>query len=437
LQYNYFDRDPERLLFVTADRQVTGAQFLGHVYRVADALPDRKYAINFCDSRYDFAVAFFAALLRGQSNLLLPGRGPEFLAAASTDLTDAYVLSSRISGAASLQEFDMGSVARDGADSHTVPVLPGDQAATTVYTSGTTGLSCAITKTVSNLARGAEINARVLNEAIGTSSGYLVATVPPWHMYGLEWSVLAPMFSDHAVFSGATLFPQDISDALGRCAAPSCLISTPHHLRALVRSSIDHLHINTVLCATAPLSESLEASVVNRVADDVVEIYGCTEMGSMASRSHGSRFTFFPELSHTETDGVVRVSAPHIPDVLTLPDVLDFFADGSFSITGRDTDMVKVAGKRASLAELNRCLLEIQGVEDGVLLQRPEDDRLAAVLVLRDVDAKSVVAQLGTAVERSFLPRLVRVIQELPRNEAGKLKRASLLALFEDQDELA
>ncbi|MDG1462108.1 MAG: AMP-binding protein, partial [Gammaproteobacteria bacterium] len=301
----------------------------------------------------------------------------------------------------------------------------------------TTGASCGISKTVSNLAGGAQINARILDQALGTTSAYLVATVPPWHMYGLEWSVLAPMFSNHKVFSGATLFPQDISDALGRYSATSCLISTPYHLRALVRSRIERLQIKTVLSATAPLSESLEASVVNRVADDLIEIYGCTEMGSMASRRLGSRFNFFPELSHSEADGIVSVSASHIPEVVQLADVLKFFSDGSFNIAGRDTDMVKVAGKRASLAELNQCLVGIQGVEDGVLLQRPGDDRLAAVLVLRDSDLKSVMEQFGSNVERSFLPRLVIVVNELPRNETGKLKRASLLALFEDKDELA
>ena len=61
---------------------VTATTFLAHVRQVAATLPEADSAVNLCEDRYAFLVAFAALVLRGQTNLLPPSRAAHAPAAA-------------------------------------------------------------------------------------------------------------------------------------------------------------------------------------------------------------------------------------------------------------------------------------------------------------------------------------------------------------------
>lgn len=110
---------------------------------------------------------------------------------------------------------------------------------------------------------------------------------------------------------------------------------------------------------------------------------------------------------------------------------------GRFILRGRQADLLEIAGKRASLGELTRRLLEIPGVEDGVMLQLEDRDalgvsRIAAIAVAPGLDEAAILQALRRAVDPVFLPRRLRLVDRLPRNETGKLPRAELLQVFGD-----
>jgi acyl-coenzyme A synthetase/AMP-(fatty) acid ligase len=96
-------------------------------------------------------------------------------------------------------------------------------------------------------------------------------------------------------------------------------------------------------------------------------------------------------------------------------------------------DMVEVAGKRASLADLTRRLLAVPGVEDAVVFQ-PDDavgtvvHRLAALAVAPGLTEAQLLGSLAAVVDPVFLPRPLRLVPSLPRNAVGKLPREALLA---------
>jgi acyl-coenzyme A synthetase/AMP-(fatty) acid ligase len=101
--------------------------------------------------------------------------------------------------------------------------------------------------------------------------------------------------------------------------------------------------------------------------------------------------------------------------------------------------MIKVGGKRASLAELNLKLNAIDGVIDGVFVE-PDSDRhgvgrLAVVAVAPGLDRHAVIEGLAGRVDPVFYPRRVRLVDRLPRNEAGKLPRDALLGLLAEDGE--
>ena len=64
-------------------------------------------------------------------------------------------------------------------------------------------------------------------------------------------------------------------------------------------------------------------------------------------------------------DGTL-VHAPWFVEPVLLQDIVELLGDGQFVVRGRNTDMIEVAGKRASLADLTRRLLAIEGVRDAV-----------------------------------------------------------------------
>ena len=101
---------------------------------------------------------------------------------------------------------------------------------------------------------------------------------------------------------------------------------------------------------------------------------------------------------------------------------------------GRLADLVKLGGKRASLAELNRTLAGVQGVVDGVFVA-PEDldsnptSRLTAYVVAPGRSAEEILGALRGRMDPAFLPRRMVLVDALPRDGLGKLPRQALAAL--------
>jgi acyl-coenzyme A synthetase/AMP-(fatty) acid ligase len=115
-----------------------------------------------------------------------------------------------------------------------------------------------------------------------------------------------------------------------------------------------------------------------------------------------------------------------------LQDTFRVEADGRFAVLGRDIDMVKIGGKRASLADLNQRLKDIAGVEDGFCFIQQGwvgDSRLAAVVVSR-LDKQGIWEGLQPYVDSIFLPRKIYFVDSIPRNGAGKLSKAEMEKLL-------
>jgi acyl-coenzyme A synthetase/AMP-(fatty) acid ligase len=167
----------------------------------------------------------------------------------------------------------------------------------------------------------------------------------------------------------------------------------------------------------------------------VHEIYGCTEAGSMCTRRtlDGERWHPYPGLRLEHRDGVTQVSGAHLDGPTTTPDVVETHADGSITLLGRAADMVKVAGKRASLAELTGKLLGVPGVVDGVVFM-PDSDapqaRPAALVVAPSLAESAILDALAQQMDPVFLPRPLKKVASLPRNSLGKLPREQLLSLL-------
>ncbi len=428
------NRPPSDVLCWRGGRAVTVGRFLAEAAALAARLPERAYAVNLCTDRYRALLGFAAALIRGQETLLCADRAPHRLRALAARFPDAHAIADGpVDTALPVLRPESGALLAEG-EVALAPSIPAERVAAIAFTSGSTGEPAAHAKPWGALVSGAEAAAERfgLRAADGPPAA-VVATVPPQHMYGFETTVMLPLHSAAASVSGETFYPSDVAEALASVPERRVLVTTPLQLRALLAAGVAPPRLATVISATAPLSTAL-ADAVERAWDaSVMEIYGATEAGSMASRRTVADPDWLPYRTVSLHPGGVAVAGL---GPVPLADALEPSPDraGRFRLLGRESDVVKLGGRRASLAELNRLLLGVEGVEDGVFLA-PDDlesnpaARLSAFVVAPDRAAEDILSALRGRVEAIFLPRPVVLVPALPRDGLGKLPRRALLEL--------
>jgi acyl-coenzyme A synthetase/AMP-(fatty) acid ligase len=417
-------------------RAVPVAEFLADVEAVAATLPTARHAVNLCEDRYAFLVAFCAVVVRGQTNLLPPSRAPHAIDEVLAAHPGSYALGeTERDGLVHYVSVRCGM--RDTRAAVDVPEVDGEQAVAIGFTSGSTGQPKANPKTWASVHASTAHNTRTLSEAIGLVNGtlaHIVATVPPQHMYGLELSVFLPLFGPFAVHGGKPFFPADVAAALAEVPAPRVLVTTPIHLQALLRDPVQLPPLAAITSATAPLSQELAAEAEARFGAPVVELFGSTETCVIAHRRTTSETAWrvYPDIVlKPQPDGTL-VDAPYFGQPVVLQDIVELMPGHAFHLCGRNADLVEIAGKRASLADLTRRLLALPGVTDAVALQLDAEDgcgvrRIAALVVAPERSEAALLDDLRLAVDPVFLPRPFRRVAALPRNETGKLARAAVL----------
>ncbi|HET7062670.1 MAG TPA: AMP-binding protein [Rudaea sp.] len=425
------DGDLQRALILDRGQTIDAARFIGQAQALAARLPAGSHAVNLCENRYEFLVAFCAVILAGQTNLLPASRAPRAIADVLHAYPASYALGDR-AHAAQGRHFELPVLADlDAEPARDIPVIAGNQIVAIGFTSGSTGTPKANAKTWASVRVSSAMNAAVLGA--DTAALNLVATVPPQHMYGLEMSVLLPLLSRAAIHSGQPFFPADIAQALAATPAPRVLVTTPIHLRALLRDGAALPPLQAIVTATAPLEQELAAEAERQFAAPVIEVFGSTETCVIAHRRtvHDEPWHLYSGVElHPQPDGTL-VQAPHFAAPTLLQDIVELLPSRQFVLRGRNSDLLEIAGKRASLGDLNRRLLAIAGVEDGVVFALDAESgsvgRLAALVVAPALPEAEILAALRTAVDPVFLPRPLRRVSALPRNSTGKLPRDALL----------
>ena len=266
--------------------------FLSHVQSLAKQLPEKKHIINLCGNRYLFMVSICAAVLRNQINLLPPNKNLATQRRLNERYDDSYVLHDGIEVDSELHSIDLQAITLGSEcfefSTHSMPQVPLEQLALISFTSGSTGDSKPNEKTWRTLLESTAINRRYMLPD-SEKTYHLLATVPGQHMWGLETSVLMALFSASCVVDSKPLFPSDIQRALLQLPEPRALVSTPVHLRALAASELPFPKTEIVLCATSPLTQTLAENIEQAFAADLHEVYGCSEVGSMALRKTASQ----------------------------------------------------------------------------------------------------------------------------------------------------
>ena len=424
--------DANDVVAVRGQRRISRGEFQSDAMALAAQMPAPKYILNLCTDRYRWMVGFFAALHRRQITLLPSSDAPGVIKAVAKDYPDLYALTdtARPSLACLMypDELDASNTAS------CLPALPEEQPALILFTSGSTGQPKPVPKSWGPLVR----SARAAGDRLGISrlpGATIISTVPHQHSYGLESTILLGLQHGIVIDAGWPLYPSDIRAAIERAPRPRILVTTPVHLRVLLVEPEEMPQVDLILSATAPLPASLAGEAEARFGARLIEIYGCTEAGQVATRRTAAETAWhcLNGVRLHQDDSGTWASGDAVEGTALLHDMIELTGPTTFILGDRSADLVDVAGKRASLAHLNHQLLSIAGVRDGVFFMGENDGRrvarLTALAVAPELQSEAILQALRERIDPAFLPRPLILVGELPRNRLGKLPREALLRL--------
>ena len=419
-------------------RPVSRAEFLNDVLVLAACLPKTDHVLNLCKDRYCFSVALFAAISRGILSVLPNSTAPENIAALHVEVPDLVCLADQAISPFPQMPYVQVSLNAVTA-SNAIPLMPRipfDQRIVCVYTSGSSGKPQPHIKTFGRMQQCATAEAERMWAAAGGSCAVL-GTVPFQHMYGLESSVLLPILGGGQFSSQLPFFPADIVSALAELPEPRFLVTTPFHLRKLLDADISIPPVAAVLSATAPLSRELAMETETRLGAPLMEIYGSTETGQLATRRPAAQaeWEIYTGITLSQDKGITTATGGHLECPQVLNDVVELVSSSRFRLLGRNSDMINIVGKRSSLAFLNNVITNIPGVQDGVFFMPeniPGNDvpRLAAFVVAPGLSFSDILAAMRLHVDPIFLPRPIVFLDALQRDGTGKIPSSVMATLI-------
>ncbi|MGV7220122.1 MAG: AMP-binding protein [Nitrospinales bacterium] len=431
------NRTLENIIVYDKCRPITVNEFLFNVYALAHRLPNSSKMLNLCDQGYGFLVGFCAALISGKTNILPPNHAPETLLKIMSQYEDIFCLTNGEDHNLALETIIFSPQIQKSLEPHEIPDIPNSQEAAITFTSGSTGSPKPQIKSWESMVTIAcNTGDRLIPQNISHKN--IVATVPPQHMYGLETAIMLSLQSGCSLYDGRPFFPEDIKEALEQVSEGRIWVTTPLQIKTCVADSLHLPDIDIIISATAHLSENLATQAEKKFNTKVYEIYGCTEAGSIATRRtvDGTTWTTLDKINLEGNNEECFVNAPYLDSPIRLHDIIQNIDNKNFILRGRSNDLVKIEGKRASLANLNFHLNEIEEVIDGIVFIPNENNeqtkRVVAFVVAPDILIDEILSKLRLNIDPTFLPRPIYKVERLPRTDSGKLTRKALIELYDN-----
>ncbi len=328
-----------------------------------------------------------------------------------------------------------------------IPVKADKQAASAVllyiFTGGSTGKPQLFAKTKEN----------IFGEAFFLASRYrvvetdcILATIPPYHIYGLLFSVVLPLVSSATVVGDTPSFPGDIARVI-RQHKVTLLAGVPAHYRVL-RDARLAATLRLAFSSAGMLDAVDNHEFCRTNSKGVVEVYGSTETGGIATRNRSlgeEHFTAFPTLDWKIIDSRLAVRSPYISPDLPL-DADGFFLAGDrvqaqgaqyFSLLGRADTITKVGGKRVDLEEIRLLINNAAGVSDCVVMALPDfggrENQIGVLIEGSAINIESLKKTLIDSLEPYALPRRIRTVDHIPVHNNGKYDGPAIIRLLGDE----
>ena len=297
-----------------------------------------------------------------------------------------------------------------------------------LQTSGSSGKSKMIEKSLAQMIKEGEYLARELNFS---AQNTFFSSVSHRHMFGLTFKVFLPLALGASVIADELNYPEAIS---GLNLANHVFIASPVLLRTLAQSPAASAlkGLSGIVSAGSPLKKELR-SELGRICDArIIEIYGSTETGIVAKDCGDGLRLFGAVNAGLDDRGALNVSSPWC-EFFQTNDAASI-DEGRLTLQGRIDRIVKLNDKRVSLESIEAKLLESGLLADCYCAPHPKFKRIAALLEFngeglkkfRKIGKKGVVAELKELLKLEFKNsvRYFKIVEKMPRNQQGKFEKS-------------
>lgn len=364
-----------------------------------------------------------------------------FLAAAKLDLV-VFLIDRDATGeevAAIYRQFGIGGQPRVPFDARLVKL-----------TSGSTGLPKGIVATEANLLA----DCANICSSMGIAADDLnLGAIPFSHSYGFSNLVMPLIANGTPVVVSNDYLPQSLLELANhhRCTVAPLIPMVFDHLATAAQGRFET--VRTFISAGAPLPASTSRRFRERFGMDVHSFYGCSECGGITYDRPGAaaeRGTVGEAMDGVTLSTDARrlsvrsgsVAAGYLFDATHFEPFADatFVTDdlvelhgGELALIGRASDLINTAGKKVNPREVEAVLLQMDGVLEAKVYGEAAGARgevvAAAIVALPNVTREQVREFCRERLSPHKVPRIVKLIDRMPVDERGKVKRAALAAL--------
>ena len=309
-----------------------------------------------------------------------------------------------------------------------------------LFTGGSTGKPKVWSKSPRNLFA----EAFYLQEKFALSDKDLfVATVPPYHIYGLLFSILIPLVSHAMVLPDIYTFPQEIISTINKHKA-SVLVSVPIHYRALKVDNLFTPSLKVAFSSSGVLNRPDGLHFLKKTGLGITEIYGSTETGGIAARCISEytesweafdivNWKFVGNRLSVKSDFASREMERDAEGFCLTGDEVRKDKNNRFVLLGRADGIVKVAGKRVDLLDIQNKIKTLPTVSDAVVVAMPTEkgrESVIAAVVACDLTETHVKKLLKDMLEPYAVPRRVKIVSSITRTATGKIDRRRIEQLL-------
>ncbi len=330
------------------------------------------------------------------------------------------------------------------------PVLPAD-ARLVKLTSGSTGKPKGIVASEANLVADCDHICRTMHiSPLDLNLG----AIPFSHSYGFSNLVSPLVMQGTAVVISNDYLPQSIIDLSNhyRCTVAPLIPMVFEHLASTQGEGF--ATVKTFISAGAPLPATTSRRFRERFGIDIHSFYGCSECGGITYDREGGaveRGTVGRamegvglDLHHSRlTVHSDSVALGYLLDEQTFKelearrfvtdDLAELRENDDIALTGRAGDLINTAGKKVNPREVEQIILQIDGVRQVKVYGEPAGARgevvAAAVVANPDLTREQIREFCRERLSLHKVPRIVKLIESIPVDERGKVKRAALAAL--------
>ena len=449
----FLRRSPKEVLCVDKDKtyHVYDLQIAVKAFCVYLSMSDLKKIAIYTDDAYLFLVAFSACIYAKKEVILLGSMHVDL--STENEYFDALISDRNFDNEKIpnfnikelIKEIPLRSTDEIPAVNHDAVITkkPDPESKISFFTSGSTGKSKKIEKTLSQLEKDI-LHLEDLTKDLDEHKDLIfMASVSPCHLYGLTFRVLLPFLRSFVFDTRFFKYHEELCDnGVGKKVV---FVSSPAILKKIDKS-LKSPKIIFTLSAGASLSNQSAKEYYEWTSCPITEIYGSTEtnfIGHREAKGLLQMYTPFKGVTFKKQDDALYLHSPLLKEPYLLDDNIVFEGD-KFIVKSRKDKVVKLSENRVSLTQIEQLSVQIEGIDDAVAIPVEKNSRthIGVVLATKSADilnsdeekrhdfVKRYRETLKEQIIPIAIPRYIRFVKLIPVNSMGKKVVTELMEMF-------